>query len=133
MKKVLVSISILLLVFWCFSALAEGIDLSEMTTDELIDLQIRIQDELYTRDRFMDCFLYPGDYVIGEDIEPGDYLIHCVPGEKYYTSHIYADMLDTGKTVVQFRRIEQDGLVRANLPEGSVLHLADGVIELLPR
>ena len=57
MKKFIAVISILALLFCLASAFAEGIDLENMTTDELVALQIQVQDELYKRDRFMNCFL----------------------------------------------------------------------------
>ena len=133
MKKFVAVISILLLLFCHFSAFGEEIDLSAMTTDELINLQIKIQDELYTRDRFMDCFLYQGDYYIGEDIEPGDYLIHCIETDDRLRCYVGADFIDTEESVFHTMRMEEDDLLRVKLPEGVILHIVSGVVELLER
>lgn len=131
MKKFVAVISILALLFCLVSAFAEGIDLENMTTDELVALQIQVQDELYKRDRFMNCFLNPGEYIIGEDIEPGDYLIHCVDSD--FASGCILDAIDieTSADVIRAVRIKKDALYRANLSSGTLLRMRGGVIELL--
>lgn len=131
MKKFVAVISILLLLFCHFSALGEEIDLSTMTTDELINLQIKIQDELYTRDRFMNCFLNPGEYVIGEDIASGDYLIHCVDLQRYGACRICTYDKETGKYVIHTASLDVDDLYRAKMNIGEVLYIRDGIVELL--
>jgi len=133
MKKFVAVISILALLFCLISATAEEIDLESMTTDELVELQIKVQDELYKRDRFMNCFLNPGEYVVGEDFEAGDYLIHCV--EAFRTSGCKIDAIDseTKEQVIHYMSIKPDGLYRAKLENGVILRMLDGVIELLPN
>lgn len=133
MRKFIVVISILALLFCLISAAAEEIDLESMTTDELVELQIKVQDELYKRDRFMNCFLNPGEYVVGEDFEAGDYSIHCV--EAFRTSGCKIDAIDseTKEQVIHYMSIKPDGLYRAKLKNGVILRMLDGVIELLPN
>lgn len=133
MKKFVAVISILALLFCLFSAFAEGIDLENMTTDELVALQIRVQDELYKRDRFMNCFLNPGEYVAGEDFEAGDYLIHCIESDHRKGCLVDAVDQETGDEIIHLVVIKPDGLYRAKLPNGAVLRMRDGIIELLPN
>lgn len=79
MKKICLMVVAMLLVS-IFSAFAEGIDLSGMTTEELINFEFRIKEELKSRDQLTDGYLYQGVYTIGEDLEEGRYVFRC---EKY--------------------------------------------------
>lgn len=134
MKRIIVVTSIILLVFCFVSAIAEGIDLEAMSTDDLVQLQIKIQDELYKRDRFMDCFLNPGEYIVGEDIEPGDYLVHCVDTLNTIGKCRFALVdIETNKDIDHNYDFRIDQLYRLNMKIGSKLVFKDGVIELLPN
>jgi hypothetical protein len=76
MKKLVLLIVALLLVS-IVVVHAEGIDLSEMTTEELIELDLAITEELRGRDTIVENYLYQGKYVVGEDFEEGRYLLKC--------------------------------------------------------
>lgn len=78
MKKLFTVISILLLVFWSFSALGEGIDLSSMSEQELIELDIAIREEIANRNPYSDVILYPGVYYVEDDFPVGGYLFHAL-------------------------------------------------------
>lgn len=74
MKRLLVFIMTTLLIG--SMALAESIDLANMGTDELMQLYIDMQTELYQRDLGKNLPIrYQGKYKIGEDIEPGNYYV----------------------------------------------------------
>lgn len=59
------------------SAVSEEIDLSAMSMTELIDLDLRIEQELQSRDFTDGQYLYQGTYEVGRDIEPGRYIFKC--------------------------------------------------------
>ena len=73
MKKLVLLIVALLLVS-VISVSAEGIDLSGMTTEELIELNLQISKELHSRNLAESQYLYQGMYEVGKDIEPGRYV-----------------------------------------------------------
>lgn len=75
MKKLVFSIIALLLV--PIFAVSEEIDLSAMTMSELIELDLRIEQELQLRDYTDGQYLYQGTYEVGRDIEPGRYVFKC--------------------------------------------------------
>ena len=72
MKKILTVI--LLVVLTCSVAYAE-MNLSSMTTEELIALQTSITKELMDRGAMKSASIPAGEYVIGKDIPAGDYSI----------------------------------------------------------
>ena len=72
MKKI-VSV-VLLLVLTCCVAYAE-VNLSTMTTEELITLRTSIVKELMDRGALKSANVPAGEYVIGKDIPAGDYSI----------------------------------------------------------
>lgn len=78
MKKVIVVISILLLLFCHFSAVCEEIDLESMGDLELTNLLSRVLEEIGSRDNFTSDMYWPGTYICGEDFEPGVYLVETV-------------------------------------------------------
>lgn len=76
MKKLVLLIVALLLVS-IMAVRAEEIDLSGMTTKELIELDLQISEELHSRDEYDSKYLYQGAYTVGEDLEEGRYVFKC--------------------------------------------------------
>lgn len=84
MKK-LVLLIVAMLLFSIMAVRAEGIDLSGMTTEELIELDLQISEELHSRESVTNNYLYQGNYTVGEDLEEGRYVFKCtkVLDDKY--------------------------------------------------
>ena len=81
MKKFL-AVVLGLFVLFAVAALGEGIDLSRMTLDELVELNQKIETEIYTRvNTDSKDMIYPGEYIAGVDIKPGQYEFHCTEAE----------------------------------------------------
>ena len=82
MKKIL---SILIALICCFSSvtLAESIDFSSMTTDELLAIHKQIVVELQLRFSDFAATLYSGQYIVGTDIKPGSYLVSNADTESF--------------------------------------------------
>ena len=75
MKKLLcMLLTVIMALTFCSSALAETIDLSSLTDEELRDTSLQIQDEMISRWLF-DTYLYAGEHVVGEDIPAGRYVL----------------------------------------------------------
>ena len=78
MKKLF---ALLLALALCASAaFADGIDLSGMTFEELLDLQARVNDALWAADGWKHVKVPSGYYEIGVDIPAGRYTVTCANG-----------------------------------------------------
>lgn len=77
MRKLILATLFFLFVFSA-SAMAEGIDLSAMSTDELLALREHVNTEITSRIGGDDNLIADGVYVAGEDIMPGRYKITCM-------------------------------------------------------
>lgn len=73
MKKLLTLFLILVLVIP--AAVAEDIDLSALTFDQLVALRARCQMEMMTRDEWQEVTVPAGLWKIGEDIPAGHWVI----------------------------------------------------------
>ena len=85
MRK-LITLILAALLLLATSALAEDIDLTPMTIDELAALRSRINAEINSRMKGTDAVFPPFDYQVGKHIPAGMYLITCIEitnGETY--------------------------------------------------
>ncbi len=85
MKRYLTVLVLLVLlatmVVFALPALAEEVDYKAMSTDELIAMRGKINDELRARlasDASATSDIYSGSYKVGVDINPGIYLFTCL-------------------------------------------------------
>ena len=85
MKRFLTVLVLLVLlatmVAFAVPALAEEVDYKAMSTDELIAMRGKINDELRARlasDASATSDIYSGSYKVGVDINPGIYLFTCL-------------------------------------------------------
>ena len=76
MKKIIVAM-IICAAIMVGNSIAESVDLSIMTFNELVDLALQISNELHSRGESDNNYLYQGVYTVGEDIEEGRYLFKC--------------------------------------------------------
>lgn len=136
MKKVLV----IILVFMIFTSVsfADGIDLSTMTTEELISLHEELDAVL--EDRFV-CKLdtiYTGNYIVGKDIKEGSYLFSCTKVGKanfwilttYESKEEYENL-----NSLAHQNLRIGDQCQINLTEGLVLEIGDGfgTIQMLEK
>ena len=76
MKKL---IAILILCAMLFStAYASDIDLSGMTTEELLELNHQIQLVLFNENLVNGIVINPGEYIVGDDLPAGNYRIEVI-------------------------------------------------------
>ena len=88
MKKIFAIV--LMVTIICISAYAEtaqNVNLSELTTEELITLRGDIDKTLYETSGSQ--LLYDGDYIVGEDLPSGYYVVSHWGGEHGVTVTVY--------------------------------------------
>lgn len=68
-------VALLALMLFMSSAMAEGINLSEMPYEDLADLKKKIEIEFNARPEAEPFTLQPGGYIVGKDLKAGDYYI----------------------------------------------------------
>lgn len=71
MKKCMIC---LVLALCMLNMSAYAVELTEMTTEELITLSYQIDLELTKREVDIESLIYGGTFVVGEDIKPGQYI-----------------------------------------------------------
>ena len=75
MKKVLVAL--LVVAMMISTAMAEGIDLSGLSYDELVALKDRINLAIWESEEWQEVTVPQGRWIVGEDIPAGKWTIKC--------------------------------------------------------
>lgn len=126
MKKILAFILSLLMLLCSASAMAEEIDISSMSLDELVELQGKIASRINELLGTSSDAMYLGEYVCGIDIKSGRYLLTALERESPFMIKLYADasMEDAG-----------DSLVHESIYGGETydLEIEDGMILVVYR
>lgn len=142
MKKLLALFLIAALLAPC--ALAEEIDLSGLTLDELYTLHTRIAKEIVTRPEWTEITIPAGLYKIGVDLPAGDWCIKCGQTRKDYIYVRYGCNMNESLTEIVFP-LEHYGyvytenneterhFVNIKLIEGYYLEVSDGQFILCPQ
>ena len=97
MKRI-ICIVICLLLPVC--VVAESIDLSSLSFDELRILQTRISKELTTRPEWKSVPVPPGMYLVGRDIPAGEWTITCGEAEFDYIRIVCGTKTNESKTQI---------------------------------
>lgn len=97
MKKIL--IALLLLSLLLPAALAEDIDLSGLTYDQLVALKDRINKAMWECDEWQEVTVPAGVWKIGEDIPAGHWTMKVAPGSRWVSVHVGDTLNDTGKGI----------------------------------
>lgn len=83
MKKIISVLLVLSLLFSCSVALSDGINLSEMSYEELLTLQQELTKEMKSRPEWKGVLVPAGTWTVGIDIPAGEYSITvCEEGQK---------------------------------------------------
>lgn len=130
MKKIALILTLLLL-FSGFS-LAEGIDILNLSDEELTGLQQRVANELYNRGIDRQNLIYYGTYVVGKDIKAGTYIVSSVNNGRFH--YCLFDSLDDYDVFMKYKEkfaysmvlpnysIDAGGSGRMELKDGNVLY-----------
>lgn len=82
------------------AAFADGVDLSSMTWEELLELKAAITLEQWSRDEWEEVEVPQGVWVVGEDIPAGKWTITCKTG--YSTRVKWGKYLDKSQNDVDY-------------------------------
>ena len=77
MRKVMAILFVLVIIACSSLSLAEGIDISTLSDDELVALMARVQEEIIARHIEGTANLAGGTYIVGKDIPAGSYIYTC--------------------------------------------------------
>lgn len=92
MKKWMAALLVFVILMFTGQALAEGVDLSTLSDDELVGLMKQIQEEMVARNIEGTANLKGGKYVAGRDLPAGSYIFTCLAqGDDWGNVTIYAD------------------------------------------
>ena len=134
MKQIL-AFTLAMLMLMAMPVLAESLDLTQMTIDELAALRTRINAEINGRMVGSDSAFPPYDYQVGKHIPAGMYMISCVEilngedegraaawaaGESNWNCH----------TILYFESVGEFGLI--DLAEGDTLRIVDCYVTITP-
>lgn len=84
MKKIISIFLVLIIIVSCSSVIAEDIDISNLSYDELITLVNKAQLLMMASDKWQEVEVPEGTYLIGQDIPAGKWTISC--NEHYYVN-----------------------------------------------
>lgn len=92
MRKVMAVLFVLVIMACSSLSLAEGMDISTLSDDELVALMTRVQEEIAARNIEGTANLASGAYIVGKDIPAGSYIYTCMAsGEDWGNVTIYSD------------------------------------------
>lgn len=91
MKRIFAFILSFLVFLFAASAIAEEMDISSLTLDELIELQGKITSRINEALSASSDVIYMGEYVGGVDIKPGRYLVTGLEEKFQFGMCLYAD------------------------------------------
>ena len=78
MRKVMAVVFALVIMTCSSFSMAEGIDISTLSDDELVALMARVQEEIVARHIEGTANLAGGTYIVGKDIPAGSYIYTCL-------------------------------------------------------
>ena len=130
MKKIILSFLVALcLLISPFALSEESID--DMTLEELIDLELKVQEKIYELDKTANCVVYQGVYEIGRDLEPGTYIFQCV--EVYSQADVAAVVSYSGEERISHNLLADGESCQIAVEEGMKLGIGNGVFTFLKR
>lgn len=92
MRKVMAVVFALVIMTCSSFSMAEGIDISTLSDDELVALMARVQEEIVARHIEGTANLAGGTYIAGKDIPAGSYIYTCfASGEAWGNVTIYSE------------------------------------------
>lgn len=92
MRKVMAVVFALVIMTCSSFSMAEGIDISTLSDDELVALMARVQEEIVARHIEGTANLAGGTYIVGKDIPARSYIYTCLAsGDDWGNVTIYSE------------------------------------------
>lgn len=128
MKKVLAFL--LVCILFVTPVFAEGVDLSSMSVEELIQLHNQIDEILADKFKCELDVIYPGTYVVGRDIKEGRYILNClktgIVNFWIITFYENEEELENRNSLTN-ENLRIGDQVQINLIDGMVVEIDDGL------
>ncbi len=110
------------------AALADSVDLSSLTDDEIVELLSKVNDELVARGIQKSATLPAGKYVGGKDLPAGAYIITCKTDDNHHGIvwvSAAADDLNNQYPSILYEHVSfnMEEQFRVTIEEGGILHL----------
>ena len=110
----------------CVPALAEEIDLSAMSLDELVELQMRVHSEIAARTAASEDIIREGQYTVDQGIAPGNYEFTCTKKRETNSSEFAAISLHQNNNLIQFiRDLSVGDVVYLHLESEMILEISN--------
>ncbi|MBO7662793.1 MAG: hypothetical protein J6U01_05440 [Clostridia bacterium] len=132
MKK-LFAVVLILAVLLPFSALADLPDISNLSTDELLELNHQIQSRLFSQKLVDGVDVPAGDYIVGEDIPAGVYRLVVVFPKSGGTLRVYPskdEHYTLDSFLGEFWGVTELGKVA--LEDGNIVHITGNTLRFFP-
>lgn len=127
MKRFLIWV-VLVLVLFSIPGIADNVDISSMTFEELVELRSEIDIQLMLLDPEYDAILTDGDYYIGLDIPGGKVMLYRLNLEHKYST---CDCRDANDEFITYYALgEKHPRARFELPEDGMITVENGPIGL---
>ncbi len=131
MKKVFALI--LVIVFLLTAAMADTLDLSSLSYEQLRDLQRLISAEIVKRPEWKEVTVPGGEWVVGYDIPAGNYSISLYPGASYTNVFVWGEKkgdysLGGGLLLNSRVKVDDPKIGKVVLYTGNVVELSGPVI-----
>lgn len=92
MRKLMAALFFLMIIACSSYSMAEEIDISTLSNDEIVALLAQVQEEMVARLIVGTANLSSGTYIAGKDIPVGSYIYTCqASGDNWGNVTIYAD------------------------------------------
>lgn len=130
MRKLFVLLLALLMIG---TAVAEGIDLSGMSYEDLIDLRQQVDAAIWASDGWQEVPVPAGVYVIGEDIPSGRWTVS--PGERLSSFTLYptkADYTEQTYNYVTLQMLSEGESYTLEVQDGQCLEIGGGALTFAP-
>ena len=110
MRKVMALLFALVIMACSSFSMAEGIDISTLSDDELVALMARVQEEIVARHIEGTANLAGGTYIVGKDIPAGSYIYTCLAsGEDWGNVTIYSEKVEGDQLFWEVVAAPEDG------------------------
>ena len=110
MRKVMAVVFALVIMTCSSYSMAEGIDISTLSDDELVALMARVQEEIVARHIEGTANLAGGTYIVGKDIPAGSSIYTCLAsGEDWGNVTIYSEKGEGDQLFWEVAAAPEDG------------------------
>ena len=129
MKKLIAVLLVSLLI--CPATMAEGIDLTAMSTDELLTLREQLNAEIIARTGPDSAVIGRGVYYVGETLKASSYELTCVERNNdalYFWVEVYnsAQDFEAGKVAFNCGQMVLGSVTTLTISDGMVVKIKNG-------